>query len=274
MPELPEVETIAAELRPVLVGQRFAAVHVPWPKTIATPSPAELAARLPGQEVIDVGRRGKYLLAPLASGAALIVHLRMTGRLTIETPDSPLISDVHVRTWFELASGACLVFHDERRFGRIWLVNDIVEVVGALGPEPLDPFFTAERFAQILAPRRTAIKALLLDQTALAGVGNIYADESLFAAGIHPLRPATSLRTDEIGRLHAAIRRVLSAAIDQRGTLLRDYAPPFGASGNYQRSLRVYRHDGDPCPTCGTTLERITITQRGTHFCPRCQPAV
>ena len=158
-----------------------------------------------------------------------------------------------------------------RKFGRIWLVDGIEQVVGKLGPEPLDWTFTPEVLAERLQPRRVAIKALLLDQTVVAGVGNIYADEALFMAGIHPLRPASSLTGDEIVRLRDAIRAVLQESIDERGTLLRDYRTPYGQDGAYQNRLRVYQQTGQPCPRCGTSIERIRVTQRGTHFCPRCQ---
>jgi formamidopyrimidine-DNA glycosylase len=179
----------------------------------------------------------------------------------------------HLRAWFELADGRCLAFTDARKFGRIWLVADIATVVGKLGPEPLDWTFTPEALAAQLQHRRVAIKALLLDQTVVAGVGNIYADESLFLAGIHPLRRAASLTGDEIGRLHDAIRYVLRESINARGTMLRDYRTPYGQDGAYQNHLRVYQQTGHPCPRCGAAIQRIRVTQRSTHFCPQCQPA-
>lgn len=272
MPELPEVETVAADLRQHLVGRRFVAAHIAWLRTLAAPDPQTLNERLAGRTVIAVGRRGKYLLLGLDSGDSLIVHLRMTGRLEIVAADSPALADSHVRAIFPLADGAHLVFTDARKFGRIWLVTDPMTVVGGLGPEPLAWDFTPDRLAAQLRHRRTAMKAVLLDQTVIAGVGNIYADEALFLAGIHPLRPAASLNADEIGRLHAAIRQVLNESLGRRGTTLRDYRPPYGASGAYQEQLRVYRKAGSPCPVCGTPIERIRVTQRSTHFCPQCQP--
>lgn len=271
MPELPEVETVAADLRGQLVGRRFAGAHIVWPRTLAQPDAASLAERLAGREVIHVGRRGKYLLIALDSGAMLIVHLRMTGQLTIVPDGSPLLADRHLRARFPLADGEQLVFTDMRKFGRIWLVDDVQEVVGKLGPEPLDWTFTPEVLADCLRGRRTAMKALLLDQTVVAGVGNIYADEALFLAGIHPLRPGASLTGAEVTRLCDAIRQVLNESIDKRGTLLRDYRTPYGVDGAYRSELRVYGQPGKPCPRCGAPIERIRVTQRSTHFCPACQ---
>lgn len=272
MPELPEVETTAAELRPQLLGRRIVAAHILWPRTLAWPDLPTLEATLPGQEIVSVGRRGKYLLIGLDSGAALIIHLRMTGRLAVVPDDDPALANPHVRAWFDLADGRHLVFTDARRFGRIWLAAEPGQVIGRLGPEPLDWAFTAEALAERLRGRRGAIKAVLLDQTVVAGLGNIYADEALFLAGIHPLRPAAGLAADEIAHLHEAIRLVLHEAIGNRGTTLRDYRPPYGRIGQHQDYLRVYRRTDQPCPTCGMPIRRIRVGQRSTHFCPRCQP--
>jgi len=273
MPELPEVETTASDLRPLLVGQHVTGVHVLWSRTIAEPDPSALAATLPGQQFVSVGRRGKYLLFGLDSGDTLIIHLRMTGRLEIVTNNSLALSHKHVRAWFDLASGQHLLFADPRKFGRIWLVNDVRPVVGKLGPEPLAQDFTAAVLAERIHHRHVAIKALLLDQKVLAGLGNIYTDEALFLARLHPLRRGDSLNMEEIQRLHRAIRQVLSEAIGQRGTTLRDYRPPAGGEGTYRDRLRVYGQTGHPCPRCGTPIQRIRVVQRSTHFCPRCQPA-
>lgn len=271
MPELPEVETVAADLRDQLVGRRFAGAEIVWPRTLAQPDAASLAERLAGREVVHVGRRGKYLLIALDSGAMLIIHLRMTGQLAVVPDGGALLADRHLRARFRLVDGAQLVFTDMRKFGRIWLVDDVQEVVGKLGPEPLDWTFTPEVLAGRLRGRRTAMKALLLDQTVVAGVGNIYADEALFLAGIHPLRPGASLTDAEVARLRDAIRQVLNESIDKRGTLLRDYRTPYGVDGAYRSELRVYGQPGKPCPRCGTPVERIRVTQRSTHFCPACQ---
>jgi formamidopyrimidine-DNA glycosylase len=272
MPELPEVETVVTELRPHLVGRRILAADVLWQRTLAAPDLPTFTGRLMDRQITGLGRRGKYLLFELDSGDTLIVHLRMTGRLEIVPDDSPARAGPHARAWFDLSGGECLLFTDARKFGRIWLAQDPTEVVGVLGPEPLDWDFDSDRLAGRLRRRRVAVKTLLLDQAVVAGIGNIYADEALFLAGIHPLRPGMSLSDDEIERLHAAIRQVLQEAISQQGTTLRDYRPPYGLEGAYQHQLRVYQQTDQPCPRCGTPIERIRVTQRSTHFCPRCQP--
>ena len=271
MPELPEVETIAADLRPQLIGGCFVAGHILWPRTLAEPAPELLTGQLAGRQIVDIGRRGKYLLIHLDPPGALIFHLRKTGRLDVVSDGSSILAGPHLRAWFEFADGRRLAFTDSRKFGRIWLVDDALRVVGKLGPEPLDGFFTPELLAARLAGRRAAIKAVLLDQTVVAGIGNIYADEALFLAGIHPLRPATGLTAAEVGRLCEGLRFVLRESVEARGTLLRDYRTPYGQDGAYQNRLRVYRQAGRPCPRCGATIERIRVTQRSTHFCPRCQ---
>lgn len=273
MPELPEVETVAADLRQELVGRRFTAAYIFWPRTLATPDPVSCSQRLAGRAVVDIGRRGKYLLIHLDSGETLVVHLRMTGRLAVVPPGDPELATSHLRAAFQLADGAFLAFNDARKFGRIWLVTDVDAVTGKLGPEPLGWTFTPEALAEKLGQRRQAIKALLLDQTVVAGVGNIYADEALFLAEIHPLRAGASLTGQEIDRLHATIRQVLAESIAQRGTMLRDYRTPYGADGAYRNQLRVYGQAGRSCPRCGAAIERIRVAQRSTHFCPRCQPA-
>jgi formamidopyrimidine-DNA glycosylase len=271
MPELPEVETIVAELRPRLTGRRILASDVLWQRTLATPDHRSFTERLQDRQITGLGRRGKYLLFGLDSGDVLIIHLRMTGRLEIVPGDSPLRAGPHARAWFDLSGGECLVFTDARKFGRIWLARDPGEVLGALGPEPLGWEFDAARLSGRIRRRRVAVKALLLDQAVVAGIGNIYADEALFLAGIHPLRRGTSLSDDEIERLHGAIRQVLTEAIGQHGTTLRDYRPPYSPEGAYRNSLRVYQQTDQPCPRCGTPIQRIRVTQRSTHFCPRCQ---
>lgn len=271
MPELPEVETVAADLREELIDRRFAGAHILWPRTLAVPNASELAERIGGRKVIDVGRRGKFLLVHLDDGQTLVIHLRMTGSLAVVAGEDPQKVNGHVRAYFPLADGDALVFTDPRKFGRIWLVSDIDEVTGKLGPEPLAWDFTLQEFAQRLRRRKVAIKALLLDQTVVAGVGNIYADESLFRAGIHPLRKSSSLSDKEFERLYLSIRQVLTEAIDKRGTLLRDYRTPYGEDGYFRNDLRVYGRLDTPCPNCGTPIMRIRVTQRSTHFCPRCQ---
>jgi formamidopyrimidine-DNA glycosylase len=186
--------------------------------------------------------------------------------------DSPELAETHVRAVLHLVGGDALIFSDARKFGRIWLVPDAGSVVGKLGPEPLGWDFTPDVLASRLRTRRTSLKALLLDQTIVAGVGNIYADEALHLAGLHPLRSGANLNDDEVARLHAAIQRVLSDAIGERGTTLRDYRPPYSMQGAYQNHLQVYQQTDRPCPRCGAPIQRIRVTQRSTHYCPHCQP--
>lgn len=272
MPELPEVETTIRDLRPDVLGQRITGAHVLWARTVAAPDADVFQHELLGRRILALSRRGKYLVFTLDEGAVLICHLRMTGRLRVEPPGSPVVSGPHVRAWFELSDGRRLVFTDSRKFGRMWLVADVGPVFDKLGPEPLETSFDATLLGDRLRRRRVAIKALLLDQSVVAGLGNIYADEALFRARIHPLRRAPSLTDSEVERLHAAIVEVLGAAVGGRGTTLRDYRPPYGERGNYQNELQVYQRTDQPCPRCGQPIRRIRVTQRSTHFCPNCQP--
>ncbi len=272
MPELPEVETTASELRPQLVGAQITGVHVLWPRTIASPDAPLFSALVAGQRIAAVGRRGKFLILELVSGYSLIFHLRMTGGLFVESCAIPAPEDRYARAWLDLDDGRRLVFSDLRKFGRIWLVESAAELLGGLGPEPLSAEFTPQVLADGLRRRRVAIKPLLLNQALIAGLGNIYADEALFLAGLHPLRPAAELTDDEVNRLHAAIRQVLQEAIGERGTTLRDFRPPNGGRGNYQEKRRVYGLEGQPCAICGTPIQRRVISQRSAHFCPHCQP--
>jgi formamidopyrimidine-DNA glycosylase len=241
---------------------------------MAVPDALLFSSRIAGQRIVSVGRRAKFLVLGMASGDSLLIHLRMTGRLSIEPGGDSAPEDPYVRAWLDLADGRRLIFSDPRKFGRIWLVDDASSVLGGLGPEPLGPDFTPEILAERLRRRRVAIKSLLLNQTVVAGLGNIYADESLFLAGIHPLRPAANLTGDEIQRLWAAIRQVLGEAVSERGTTLRDYRPPNGGKGHYQEVRRVYGLAQQPCPRCGNLIERRVISQRSAHYCPRCQPRV
>jgi formamidopyrimidine-DNA glycosylase len=303
MPELPEVETIVRDLRPLLVGRRIRSACVTWPRTVApTPSTAALdeadRARwmcldVAGRRIADVTRRGKHIVLHLDDGeSCLIVHLRMTGHLLWEetTPTGLVIretgadyvyarsnEDDYTRAVFDLDGGR-LRFTDTRKFGRIWLTEgtEAEAVLGDLGPEPLADDFTLDDFAARLHSRRTRIKPLLLDQRFLAGLGNIYTDEALHRAGIHPLRRADSLCDDEVARLHAAIRAVLAAGVVNRGTSLgdfSDYLDAQGQQGNHQRHLLAYGRAGQPCVTCGAPIVRITVGGRSSHVCPRCQPA-
>ena len=270
MPELPEVETTVRALRPFITNQTFTEMRNYWPRHIATPSFDEFQARLHGQEVESVGRRGKYLLFNLDSGDVLIVHLKMTGHLAIVSQETP--PDKYAHTVFGLANGQEMRFRDTRKFGRVYLVADAEEIVGKLGPEPLSDAYTAAVMKERINGRWRAIKPLLLDQHFLAGVGNIYADESLFHARIHPKRPCDTLSDDEIGRLYTAVRKVLQEGIDREGATIGTYRKPDGQRGDMQNALRVFRRTGEPCYDCGTIIERIVLGGRSTHFCPACQP--
>ncbi|MGQ9667139.1 MAG: bifunctional DNA-formamidopyrimidine glycosylase/DNA-(apurinic or apyrimidinic site) lyase, partial [Anaerolineae bacterium] len=216
-------------------------------------------------------RRGKFILFALDDGRWLLAHLRMTGGFCVFPTTTP--PHAYVRVIFHLADGRDLWYVDIRKFGRLYLVDSPEEVLHTLGVEPLGAEFTVERLADILRRRRGHIKPLLLNQSLIAGVGNIYADEALFRAGIHPLRRACELSAEEIQRLHTAVQQVLQEAIDHRGTTLRNYRDANGEEGENQFRLDVYRRQGEPCRRCGTPIERIVVGQRGTHFCPRCQPA-
>jgi formamidopyrimidine-DNA glycosylase len=274
MPELPEVETYVRELAPVLAGRQVTAAEVRWPRTIAAPSPDEFTAGIVGQRFARFDRRGKYMLLGLASGATLIVHLRMTGRLQVGEP--AFLPDKHTHVLLDLDDGRRLYYQDSRKFGRLWLVPDPAPVLRRLGPEPFGQELTLEHLAGRLAGRTATIKALLLDQSILAGVGNIYADEALFHARIHPARPAGSLSSGEITALIGAVAQVLAEGVAHGGSSLGDsgltnYVRPGGEQGGYQGDHKVFHRTGKPCYLCGTPVERIVLAQRSTHFCPNCQ---
>ncbi|MFQ6100460.1 MAG: bifunctional DNA-formamidopyrimidine glycosylase/DNA-(apurinic or apyrimidinic site) lyase [Anaerolineae bacterium] len=280
MPELPEVETVARGLQASLVGCTIVGVEVRWARSVAPPDgstelaevPIAFARRLTGQMVTDVGRRGKWVVVALSGGDTLLIHLRMTGQLVLEPGECP--GGRHVRVLLSLDDGRTLRFSDTRKFGRLWLVDDPADVLGDLGPEPLADDFTAARLREMLARRRGRIKPLLLNQRFLAGLGNIYTDEALWRAGIHPLRRADTLTPIEVRRLHRAIQSVLRAAIASGGTTLPDetFQQADGQSGEFTSRLAVYGRSRQPCPRCGTIIERIKVSQRGTYLCPRCQP--
>jgi formamidopyrimidine-DNA glycosylase len=274
VPELPEVETYVRELEPELTGRTIKAARVFWPRTIADPLAEEFPDRIAGLGFAGFDRRGKYMLLGMSDGSTLIVHLRMTGKLLILPAGTE--RNLHTHVVMELDNGSALHYNDPRKFGRIWLVPDHTAVLSKLGPEPLSDDFAIEGFAARLAGRSAPIKSLLLDQSVVAGVGNIYADESLFRAGIHPTRPGGSLTPDEIVRLRAAIRDVLQAGITRRGSTLGDsslqnYLRPGGMPGDFQNEFFVFRRTGEPCLVCGTPIVRIVVGQRSTHFCPHCQ---
>ena len=216
------------------------------------------------------------MLLGLADGRTLIVHLRMTGHLEVTPGDSTPGKHVHVT--MSLDDGRCIHFRDTRKFGRMWLTNDPDGVLAHLGPEPLGADFTADYLASRVAGRTASVKSLILDQGIVAGVGNIYADEALYAARIHPARSGGGLSPNQVARLHAAVVEILARAIQLQGSSLgtsnlQNYSRPGGQPGGYQEEHRVFRRTGEPCPRCGHAIERIVIAQRGTHFCPVCQPA-
>jgi formamidopyrimidine-DNA glycosylase len=270
MPELPEVETVARGLSAPLVGQIFASVTVRWPRTIAEPAVEEFKEQIVGRRVLSVGRRGKYVVISLDRGY-LLIHLKMSGRLQVVPAGEPL--DKHTHTIFDLEGGAQLRFRDVRKFGRVYLVSEMEQVTAKLGPEPLASEFTLHLFRQRLARRSGRLKSLLLNQAFVAGLGNIYADEVLFAAGLHPLRKADTLTGQEQERLYLAIRTVLHRAVTGRGTTLSDggYTDARGRPGEYQDRIAVYGREGEPCRECGASIERIVVGGRSTHYCPCCQ---
>jgi formamidopyrimidine-DNA glycosylase len=275
VPELPEVETIRARLAPRLEGRRFERVEIADPRLTRPESPEAIAAALEGEQVRAVGRRGKYLVVEFESGRHLLIHLRMTGN--VEHPArAGLEADPYRRAVVRLDDGSDLAYRDVRRFGT-WELLEPGELEGyftarRLGGEPLERRFTTRVLEQALAGRRAPVKAALLDQRAAAGIGNIYADEALWRARIHPLRPAGSLTADEVARLRKGIRSALEMGIARQGATLRDYRDPDGARGRMQDEFRVYGRLGEPCSRCGTPIEKTRAGGRGTWFCPSCQP--
>jgi formamidopyrimidine-DNA glycosylase len=273
VPELPEVESVRARLEPVLTGRRFERVEINDTRLVRPYEPAEVAAELEGERVEAVERRGKYLIVRFESGRVLLIHLRMTGSLRHAT--SGLRDDPHRRAVVRLDNGSDVTYRDVRRFGT-WLLLEPGELepylTAKLGDEPLDALFTAARLGELLEKRRAPIKAALLDQRTLAGMGNIYVDEALWRARIHPLRPAESLDKDELRRLHRAVRASLEAGLARQGSTLRDYRLPDGASGSMQHEFKVYGRGGEPCDRCGTPIAKSRVGGRGTWFCPTCQP--
>jgi formamidopyrimidine-DNA glycosylase len=272
MPELPEVETIIRALRNggrgdvSILNRRIQSVDLRWARTLDTPTPDEFISRLTGRQIVDVTRRGKYVVIHLDQGY-LLLHLRMSGDLRVFPPPAPPPA-LHDRLILDFKDGYRLAFNDTRKFGRVWLTSDPETVTGALGPEPFDPAFTTEIFFDNLHRKKKSIKSLLLDQSFLAGLGNIYTDESLHRARIHPLRNSQSLTTEETNRLLTAIRETLMEGIRKNGASI-DWVYK---GGDFQNNFRVYQQTGKPCKVCGTPIERIVSGQRGTHFCPKCQP--
>jgi formamidopyrimidine-DNA glycosylase len=267
MPELPEVETIKNELSPWVVGQSFTQVDIADAKLVSPASPEEVRRGLIGQRIESLERRGKYLISHLSNRRSLIMHLRMTGSLLL----NPREVNRYTRAIFRLSNGQRLVFSDRRRLGVIWLVNDAGTVVGKLGPEPLGKGFTAGILRQRLSRHHIPIKAALLNQAIVAGVGNMYADEALFAAHIHPQRKADELSPEEARTLHNSIRKILRIAIGSKGASVDSYVRPQGELGTAHLNFKVAHRGGERCPACRAIIERVVVQGRGTYFCPRCQ---
>jgi formamidopyrimidine-DNA glycosylase len=278
MPELPEVETVRRALEPHVVGRVFEHVQIDDPRLVRPFDPQRIAAELQRERVVALDRRGKYLIVRFESGRVLLIHLRMTGSLR-HVRSGALGDDPHRRAVVTLDDGSHVAYRDVRRFGT-WQLLEPEEVdpylTQRLGGEPLDRTFTKRRLAQRLAGRRAPLKAALLDQRTVAGLGNIYVDEALWRARLHPLRPAGSLDDDELARLTRGIKEALRAGVANQGATLRDYTAPDGARGRMQERFRVYGREGEPCPRCGTPIEKIRVAGRGTYYCPfdqRLEPA-
>lgn len=274
MPELPEVETVARGLRSALVGKRLGACQVRWRRTLGGLAPRAFEDAVAGATVRSVGRRAKFLCLALERGGrgngALLVHLRMTGRLSVDArAERP---GPWERLRIELDGDEVLRFVDPRKFGRVLWTARPEDVLAELGPEPLDDGFRADAFHAALRAHRRVLKPLLLDQTFLAGLGNIYADESLFLAGLHPLARSDRVTREQSARLHSAIRAVLTEAIEREGSSFDAfYRTPEGNPGSYQDVFRVYGRTGEPCRACRTPIRYLRVGQRGTHVCPSCQ---
>ena len=277
MPELPEVETIARVLRDgtgiyntSIIGCQVTDARLLWERTLATPGPKQFIKEVVGQTIQSLSRRGKFLVFSLTD-YSLFIHLRMSGDLRVESAvdeqGSSKIFEKHDRLALEFNNSQRLVFNDTRKFGRAWLVKNPDEVLGGLGPEPLDDGLTPEDFYIMLNSRKRQLKPLLMDQHFLAGLGNIYTDEALHLAKLHPLALSNHITKEESARLLVAIREVLREGIRHNGASI-DWVY---RGGDFQNHFRVYGRAGSPCPNCGTPVERLVVGQRGTHICPQCQ---
>ena len=264
MPELPEVETFARALKLELVGQTIISADLRWARTLAIPSPAEFKKQIIGQEIVDVSRRAKYLVIYLKD-YKLLIHLRMSGDLIIR--QGKIKAEKHDRLILHLSNQNYLAFNDTRKFGRVWLTDHPDEILGKLGPEPLEKNFTAQWLFENLHARKRSLKPLLLDQTFLAGLGNIYTDECLHIAELHPLASSNNVTKEQAVVLHKAIRAVLKEGIRRNGASI-DWVY---RGGDFQNYFRVYGREGEPCPVCGTNIQKLIVGQRGTHVCPNCQ---
>ncbi len=277
MPELPEVESVRRGLEELVVGETVEKVEVRWPRIIGTPAFNQFSKRLIGQTIEKIDRRGKFLLFYFTEDV-MISHLRMEGKYQLVEPQANgqlPVRGKHTHVVFYLRSGKKLLYNDVRKFGRMYLVPKGEEFkhksLVKLGPEPIAEEFELEEMRKFLTRRTKAIKGVLLDQEMVVGIGNIYADEVLHKAKLHPITPANRLTEDEEIRLHEAILSILSDAVKSGGTTIRTYANAFGEVGTFQDRLQVYGKEGVPCLTCGTEIQKIKVAGRGTHYCPVCQ---
>ncbi len=283
MPELPEVETIKNDLVAAgLRGRKIKSVDIFWHRTLAIPSAEQFKKQTVGSKIINISRRGKYLILKLALHGSwsvargtsfLIMHLRMSGRIDLK--EAGFAPRIHDRARLVFENGSQLLFHDTRKFGRWYFVDDAAKIVGKLGVEPLDLKFTTEWFAQKIKNKKRVLKPLLLDQTLIAGIGNIYADEALWYARLHPQKNSSKLKAAEIKALHDGIVKAISKGIQNAGTSMgvgkANFYSVGGKRGSNQEKLKVFRRTGEPCPRCGTKIIRIIVGQRSTHLCPKCQ---
>ena len=269
MPELPEVETTIRAIRPFIVGQTIINFRTLWPPQLRNKTPHEFRQQIQKRTVTAISRRGKFIVLSLDNDDSLIIHLRMSGHLSVVNQEEPIHK--HDRAIFYLQNGKELRFRDQRKFGTVDLVKNKQDILGKLGPEPLLPTFTPDTLKSRLQGRHRAIKPLLLDQNFIAGIGNIYADEALFYAKIHPTRSANKITDDEINALHKAIQKVLHLGIEREGASIDTYIKPDGTRGDMQNSVAVFRRTESPCYTCGSMIKRIVLGGRSTHFCPNCQ---
>ena len=275
MPELPEVETVVNDLLASgIVGRTITGARVFWPRSVAMPSAEAFCQALPGRAIERVWRRAKYLIMDLSGGEHLLAHLRMSGRIHLVAMDEPRAKHEHIV--IDLDDGRQIRLHDTRKFGRMYLVREFDAVLGHLGPEPLSGDFTADILLARLHEHDRQMKPLLLDQAFLAGLGNIYTDEALWEAQIHPCRRSSSISEEEARRLHRAIQSVLRRGIENAGTSLGNGKANFYSvkkrQGRNAQALNVFRRTDLPCPRCATRIERIIVGQRSTHLCPACQP--
>jgi len=270
LPELPEVETISRALRnggrdaPSIVGWKIISAQLRWPKTLAGPSWIEFQNKIIDQQVLDIHRRGKFIVIHL-DNHFLVVHLRMSGDLRVEADEQEIQKHDHLIIWFE--NGMHLAFNDPRKFGRVWLLDDVEPLFSQLGPEPFE-IESAEYFHQMLTKHNRQIKPLLMDQHFISGMGNIYTDEALHKANLHPLINSSAISSEQAKNLLNAIKEVLNLGIVRNGASI-DW---FYRGGSFQNEFQVYGRNGLPCLNCGTLINKIVVGQRGTHYCPTCQP--